>query len=170
MHNVEFRSFEVPANDALVAAGVVVSPTDLSTLPKEHKVASPKEFIFGGKATFTVRSRKTGQRFTFKVTQKIDDATRERRDLYFVGVLTGTDNVGSYTYLGTISQGAYRHGLKSSIGPGAPSAVAFKWFIENLGSSAVEVFHEGRCGRCGRKLTTPESIERGFGPECWGKS
>jgi hypothetical protein len=28
------------------------------------------------------------------------------------------------------------------------------------------VWHEGRCGRCGRKLTVPESIESGFGPEC----
>ena len=27
-------------------------------------------------------------------------------------------------------------------------------------------WHEGRCGRCGRKLTVPESIEAGYGPEC----
>lgn len=24
----------------------------------------------------------------------------------------------------------------------------------------------GRCGRCGRRLTDPESIRRGIGPEC----
>lgn len=30
----------------------------------------------------------------------------------------------------------------------------------------VEVWHEGRCGRCGRRLTVPESISTGFGPEC----
>ena len=32
----------------------------------------------------------------------------------------------------------------------------------------VEVWHEGICGRCGRKLTVPESVERGLGPECAG--
>jgi Family of unknown function (DUF6011) len=26
--------------------------------------------------------------------------------------------------------------------------------------------HEGRCGRCGRLLTVPESITSGYGPEC----
>jgi hypothetical protein len=31
----------------------------------------------------------------------------------------------------------------------------------------LEVWHEGRCGRCGRALTVPESVERGIGPECW---
>lgn len=30
----------------------------------------------------------------------------------------------------------------------------------------VEIWHEGKCGRCGRQLTVPESIESGFGPEC----
>lgn len=27
----------------------------------------------------------------------------------------------------------------------------------------------GRCGKCGRTLTDPESIERGIGPECWSR-
>jgi hypothetical protein len=30
----------------------------------------------------------------------------------------------------------------------------------------LEIWHEGRCGRCGRKLTVPESIHNGYGPEC----
>ena len=25
-----------------------------------------------------------------------------------------------------------------------------------------------KCQKCGRKLTDPESIKRGYGPECWG--
>lgn len=24
-----------------------------------------------------------------------------------------------------------------------------------------------KCQKCGRKLTDPDSMERGFGPECW---
>jgi hypothetical protein len=48
--------------------------------------------------------------------------------------------------------------------------VAFAWFWDRLRNGnlpeQVEVHHEGRCGRCGRALTVPESIESGFGPEC----
>lgn len=36
--------------------------------------------------------------------------------------------------------------------------------------SRLQVWHEGRCGRCGRKLTVPSSIETGLGPECAGKN
>src|SRR5262245_36255176 len=32
-----------------------------------------------------------------------------------------------------------------------------------------EIHEEERCGCCGRALTDPESIERGIGPECYGK-
>jgi hypothetical protein len=31
------------------------------------------------------------------------------------------------------------------------------------------VHHEGRCGRCGRPLTVPSSIETGLGPDCAAK-
>ena len=30
----------------------------------------------------------------------------------------------------------------------------------------LRVYHEGKCCRCGRTLTTPESIKKGIGPEC----
>lgn len=30
----------------------------------------------------------------------------------------------------------------------------------------VEVWHDGKCGRCRRDLTVPESVARGLGPEC----
>lgn len=42
------------------------------------------------------------------------------------------------------------------------------WFGKTAGQDLpeCEVWHEGRCGRCGRKLTVPESIETGIGPDC----
>jgi hypothetical protein len=30
----------------------------------------------------------------------------------------------------------------------------------------LEVWHEGRCAKCGLKLTVPQSIMTGFGPTC----
>ena len=31
------------------------------------------------------------------------------------------------------------------------------------------VYHVGKCGKCGKKLTTPESILTGLGPTCSNK-
>lgn len=36
-------------------------------------------------------------------------------------------------------------------------------------NSLLEYREESRCGACGRALTDPVSIERGIGPECYGK-
>ena len=122
-----------------------------------------KTFALAGNATFTVTSVKTGTRFTYKVRQPNPEAP------HFVKVLTGSDNENSYTFLGTIfSDGTFRHGKKSPIGPDAPSSKAFSYVWTHLDelTGKVEIHHEGKCCRCGRKLTVPESIESGIGPEC----
>lgn len=50
---------------------------------------------------------------------------------------------------------------------------AFRWLWVQLTKGnelpdKVEVWHEGRCGACGRRLTVPESIAQGLGPVCAG--
>ena len=59
------------------------------------------------------------------------------------------------------------------VGKDAPSSKAFSWawgYIKNdVLPVKLEIWHEGRCARCNRKLTVPSSIESGFGPECAGK-
>lgn len=37
---------------------------------------------------------------------------------------------------------------------------------ENNLPQKMAVYHSGRCGSCGRELTTPESIRRGLGKKC----
>lgn len=123
-------------------------------------------FVAGGNAVFTVRNPATGGRFTFRVRQgKGEGAPR------FVGVLTGPDNTSDFAYLGCIfADGRFVVTSKSRISKDAPSAKAFAWLHGRLQAGRdlgpVEFFHEGRCARCGRALTVPESIETGFGPEC----
>ena len=48
--------------------------------------AAVLRFVCAGKATITLRSRKTDVRFTYRITQSEDGLA------YFVGVLTGSDN------------------------------------------------------------------------------
>ena len=125
-----------------------------------------KRFAMAGKARLTVRSLKTGVRFTYKITRKNEDSP------FFVSVLTGSDNESDYSYIGTIFPDnlVFRHTWKSKISQGAPSVIAFqyvwKYISENVIPPMTEVFHEGRCGKCARVLTVPESIVSGLGPIC----
>jgi hypothetical protein len=127
-----------------------------------------RRFAVAGKARITLVSKRTGDRFTYEVKRKKAD-----EDFYFVSVLTGPENTTSYTYLGCLSDGHFRDDRRMRIGAGAPSRQGFKWFwraLNNGGSlDQVEVWHEGRCGRCNRVLTVPESIESGLGPICAGR-
>ena len=124
------------------------------------------QFILAGRARFTLVSQKSGARYTYRVTQR-DETTP-----HFVQVLTGSDNESSYSVLGTLfEKTTYRHNSrKSPVSPEAPSAKAFAWAWSYLARGEMppscEVWHEGRCGKCGRSLTVPESIESGLGPVC----
>lgn len=126
-------------------------------------------FLFAGKACVTLKSRKTGAHYTYKVAHKKDG------DVSFVSLLVGPSNETDYRYLGLLPdndttrlRGVGRG--KSCAGPDAPSAKAFQYLLDFIWGKTkgegLEVWHEGRCGRCGRKLTVPESIESGIGPEC----
>lgn len=128
------------------------------------------EFCLAGNARITLQSAKTGARFTYRV-RKAED----KDDLWFVSVLTGQNNESDYAYMGIIrgqdQAVAFRGTQKSRITSEAPSFKAFDYFVRQVLEARnmpeqLEVYHEGRCGRCGRVLTVPESIERGIGPEC----
>lgn len=177
---------------------------------KKLKSTEVEKFLLAGNATFTVvrpaKGDKSEVRYTFKLQRAKGD--NEFRP-WFAKVMTGPDNVRSFTFLGTVfpepsGRITYQHSYsKSPIDKAAPSAHGIAWIVEKvsalreLAESAklalakgetvgplfgvdmgdevayaldaldrVEVWHEGSCGRCGRKLTVPSSIETGLGPEC----
>lgn len=129
-------------------------------------------YIAGGRGRMTLVSVKTGARFTYKFGRCQDDPNSP----VFVRVLNGPDNTANYAYLGCLREDGqgfkYSHGRHAKIGVGATSARAIEWLVRHLRSGVVlddvEVWHEGRCGRCGRALTVPESIASGIGPVCAG--
>ncbi len=137
------------------------------------------DFVLAGNAYFTALSARTGGRFTYRVARaKPDEGRANAPRVWFVSVLTGPDNTADYSYLGVIRAPkdrpdgplALEHGAKSKIREIAPSFVAAAWLFRHVLSNRplpnCSIYHEGRCGRCGRTLTVPESIESGFGPEC----
>lgn len=126
-----------------------------------------RSFMGAGNATVTLKSVVSGVHFTYRIRKSEDG------QMQFVSVLTGSDNESSYSYLGFVRRDVYFHGRKSKIGEQAPSAKAFAWAWRSLAQGtmppSLEVWHEGRCGRCNRKLTHPTSIATGLGPECAGR-
>ena len=126
-----------------------------------------RTFVLAGDARFTLVSLKTGARFTYRV-QAAEDPADTR---LFVGVLTDSNNETDFTYLGTIfDRTRFCHGKRSRIGKDAPSALAFAWawplILQCKELRNAELWHEGRCGRCARVLTVPESVDAGIGPLC----
>lgn len=140
----------------------------------------------GRRLRFTLKSH-TGRHLTYQVQTMGGPVSVGQGRRRYVSVLTGSDNESAYTYLGTIfdftiliSQGrrrkgslqwSYHHGRKSIIERDATSAKSFRWLWDRLLSgkgigTLAEFWHEGRCGRCGRALTDPESIVAGIGPIC----
>lgn len=146
-----------------------------------------KRFVFGGRATITVTNGQ-GDHYTFRIKKwhprNPDGTKNETVTKWFVGVLTSPDNERDYSDLGTLDprtftiiQPAYTNRSR----PYVPQTdVRFRvavWMLGHIAreqefngkSAAYSIRHSGKCGRCARKLTTPESIDTGFGPECADK-
>lgn len=130
-----------------------------------------REFILAGNALFTLKSLKTGKHFTFKVVRKTifiaGGWTPVSPPTWTVQVLCGRDNSKDYRHVGIIRDGHFAYNASNS----TPATKGFNWCWEHLDrcGERFEFNHAGRCGRCGRLLTTPDSIAAGIGPECQGK-
>ncbi len=132
-----------------------------------------KDFILAGNATFTLVGRST--RFTYRI-QRADPREGQPQPPYFVSLLTGSNNETDYSYIGLLVPGAntVRRTSKSRVTLDSPAMKAINWALPILFAgrqlpAPAAAFHEGTCGRCGRKLTTPESVALGIGPDCAGK-
>lgn len=124
------------------------------------------QFILGGNALFTVKYSKTGVRYTYKVLVERNDMESLR-----VYVMCGNDNTKDYKKIGYIKiQNTRPEYHPLSYTESLDSSVFFDNIFLNLliglYMPLLEIWHEGRCCRCGRTLTVPESIEMGIGPEC----
>jgi len=132
-------------------------------------IESSKTFLLAGNSTFTVVSKETNKRYTFKVKR----LNKNDNSPFFVKYLNGSDNSSSYQFLGTIFNGReYKHSQKSRCNKDSQVNKTFQWIFDVISSGNVKKFdkiefwHEGKCGKCGRKLTVPSSIETGMGPSC----
>ena len=130
-----------------------------------------RDFLTGGHAIFTASSPK-GTHYTFSVSRPKDFTPDS--PVWFVSVLTGSDNTSDYTYLGLLDgSGLLRLTKKSReyYTEKTPSYEVGRWAIAKIWRGeempdGYKIQHMGKCGRCGRPLTDPLSCELGIGPIC----
>jgi hypothetical protein len=121
-----------------------------------------KTFLFSGNATFTV-SNPNGEHYTFRIRQPDENAP------FFLNWL---DNEARYSHLGILQrEGGILLTRESKARRGDKVYKVAAWAIaitqhDKPLREGCTIKHAVKCGKCGRKLTTPESIERGIGPEC----
>jgi uncharacterized protein DUF6011 len=136
-------------------------------------IADARQFALAGNAIITLQSLRSGTHFTFKITQPDFEKQAERgfvpSSIWFVKLLTsGSADEGDFTYLGMIgSDRAFRLTKASRANDDSPSVKALRFFLalKQL-HPELAIRHENHCGRCGRTLTHPESIDLGIGPDC----
>lgn len=138
-----------------------------------------KEFFAAGRAIFTVEvpsdfaaKHDLKPHYTFKV----DHA--EWPEAWFVKLLVGADNSSDYKTFGMLNPETGQMRLtRKGDDKSWPVRLVRRVFAnvygetpEKIEAAGFNVHHEGRCGRCGRRLTVPSSIEYGLGPVCLAKS
>jgi hypothetical protein len=129
-----------------------------------NDIKNPK-FFTAGRAVFTVDNGK-GTHYTFRIGRKNDTQP------LFVSLLTGPDNNNSFTYLGIFNPetNEIRLTAKSRYTDETLPVKVVRWAVKAVVTNKIPegyaVQHAGKCCRCGRTLTTPESVNRGWGPEC----
>lgn len=125
-------------------------------------------FFTAGKALFTVGNDKC-EHYTFKVRRGKDKFA----NFFGISILTGPDNKSSYTYMGMYNSSTLsaKPTHKSTMTADAKPFKVFNWAVKQISERkelpmGYTIQHEGKCCRCGRTLTTPDSVELGIGPEC----
>ena len=126
-------------------------------------------FMRAGRAIFTVESTKTGRHFTYRVLRPAADPGAPMPPL-FVNLLVGPDNTANYTYAGVLGVDRVRLTRGSKLTAESVGFKAINYVLKHVAAGQLPpdaaVRHEGRCGRCGLRLTVPSSIDAGIGPEC----
>lgn len=113
-----------------------------------------------------------GGHFTIRVQEP--RAKDDRDGTRFISYLSGTDNTGDYTGFATqrpdgsaFIWARFRDNRKMAEALATLAATGTQEQKEGMFAYALA---SGRCARCNRVLTNPDSITTGFGPECEGKA
>jgi hypothetical protein len=162
----------IPVDDDAVDAIIETDPS----IPKG--AAYPKltpTFLLAGRAVFTVSNPK-GDHYTFRIKKTESEwpkGSGKMQTTYFVTVKAPGGKY-PYAYIGMLNTttGGIKCTAQSIYTPGSREYDVAVWACQAVIQmkfipEGYKIEHAGKCGKCGRELTDPLSIERGIGPDCW---
>lgn len=127
------------------------------------------EVLLAGNSEFILHSTKTNEDFRFKLCkQKKKDNANEF--IYFVNYWLN----GEYVYAGllwfTESEAKFSTGKNGKMPANSKEIKSLLFVINKLFNQEtvqfLEIYHTGRCSKCGKKLTDLDSMLTGLGPTC----
>lgn len=132
------------------------------------------KFLFAGKSVFTVSNEETKEHFTFKVRARESEWPRgsgKRSTSYFLNIKASGGKY-PFRYIGILeADGLVKTTGKSDFQPHEKEYKVGAWAAQTVIAGKMipvkyHINHAGKCGRCARELTHPESLKSGIGPEC----
>lgn len=142
-----------------------------TTAPKGAKWAGEVTCPDLPNGEFTIISP-TGARRTVRIRRQAADASFQPGQR-IISVLTGPDNTdwGSWTSVGMLRQDGSVMVWRKFQGSAHEKTVVFavralRAQQKGADLAGVEILASSTCCRCNRRLTVPESILQGMGPEC----
>lgn len=122
-------------------------------------------FLLGGKCECIIRNINTNNSFKFQIKSNTESSGG---NMYFVYTYVDGKSVYAGFIGGKKREYTYTQGKKGVLSENEIEIKALMYVLKNAHKlpDNVEVLHVGKCSRCGRKLTNPDSINIGVGPEC----
>lgn len=153
-------------------------------VPVSGKLPSiSKGFLFAGRATLVAENANTDEHFTFRVGSAESEwplGSGQKHITYFLNVKAPggkrwpNGSQSPWRYIGILRKedGHIKPTGKSEFTKGDKFYDVAAWTVRavvegKMLPAGYAIRHAGKCGKCGRELTDPESLDRGIGPDCW---
>lgn len=137
--------------------------------------ADALKFMLAGMSEFILISGKTGKRLVYKLDKKESNKSKDGEKQYVYWLNTAEKN-GTMIYAGVLffdsndSKFKFGKGARGNLTNDDIRVKSILYVLNALQKGKtdinVTVMHTGKCGKCGKKLTDPESIAIGLGPKC----
>lgn len=122
------------------------------------------QYVMGGKGVVTLKSpSKVHKSYFFS---KPRNASNFKPDDRFIYVL---DAHNEWVYVGMLSDDVMRWTKHSAYPLESPEFKGARYVVKMMHrdiETPMELYHEGVCPICGKRLTNPKSIVEGIGPKC----
>lgn len=130
------------------------------------------KFILAGRCEFVAISGKTGVKIVYEMKRKQSNRGNGDEFIYYLKTKIDSQMVyaGVIFYDKTTELFKFVQGVKGKVSAFHVNIKSILYILNNFNKGRttlnLRIYHVGKCGRCGRKLTDEQSILTGLGPTC----